>query len=522
MLNTNAAVGIDREAAVMARPTTLASVVSPEQFLTRIRERCEQDFEFFVRYFFKARKGSRFLFSDHHKQICEELMAVHRGDVTNLIINIGPRFSKTELVVIMFSAWCYVRNPRCEFIHLSYSASLVMENSDSIREILKSHEFRQLWPHITIKDNKDAKGAWATVQGGQFLAAPAGGSVTGFGAGRLDETDKEGNYTFSGAIIIDDPLKPDDARHDTLREAVNRRWDETIKSRRNSPRTPTIVIMQRIHEKDFTATLLADTELKWRHVCMPALLDEGLPTQRSLWPDKFSVEQLIAMRDKKNDRGDVNPIARAVFRSQYQQRPSSIDGDLIKAEWWKYYASKEEVLERCSFLFFTADTAYTSNSANDPSSLMLWGAERDKRLYLLDRISGWWEFPRLLTKAKEFWDKGQPRAGRMYVEAKASGLSLVQSLRGQGIAAVAWKPSDYKYPDDKVGRVNEASWNIFCGDVWLPDPEIAPWVVEVVDQASAFTNDDSHDHDDDVDNITMAVSVWTRYGGGTKRVEENQ
>ena len=485
--------------------------------LERTRERCEADFKFFCRYFFKVRKSSKFIMNSHHEEICDALMAVHRGEIQNLIINVPPRFSKTELV-ILFTAWCFVHNPRSEFIHLSYSSPLVMENSDAIRSIIKSAEFRQLWPNHIIQENRDAKGAWSLNQGGQFLAAASGGSVTGFGAGRLDECEG-GEFRFSGCILIDDPIKPDDARHDTLREAINNRWDTTIKSRRNSPRTPTILIAQRIHEKDFTAMLLADTELKWHHLCMPALIDEGMPTERSLWPAKFSVEQLRAMRDKKNERGEVNPIARAVFNSQYQQKPRSLDGNLLRASWWRTYASREEVTQRCTFFFFTADTAYTKNTANDPTSMMLWGAERGKRLYLLDRVTGHWEFPQLLTEAKKFW-KTQEDAQRMYVEAKASGLSLIQSLRQQGIKAVGWKPKDYGYPDDKVGRVKEASWNIFCGDVWLPDPEIAPWIEQVIDQCSAFTADDSHANDDDVDNITTAVSVWTKYGGGTKRVEE--
>ena len=493
------------------------SNLTAEHLLERIRERCEEDFKFFARYFFKVRKGVKFVFSEHHDVICDDLMAIYRGEITNYVLNIPPRYSKTELVIVLFSAWCIMRNPRCEFIHLSYADSLVLENSDAVREIIRSAEFIQLWPDITIRDNKKAKGAWATTQGGQFLARPAGGSVTGFGAGRLDEWDGR-DFTFSGALLIDDPLKPDDARHDTIREGVNRRWDETIKSRRNSPRTPTIVVMQRIHEKDFTAMLLADTEHKWFHRIMKALIDEGMPTERALCPAKHDVEKLKAMRDKKNDRGDIDPIARAVFNSQSQQSPSSLEGNLLKASWWRYYASKEEVIARCKFFFFTGDTAYTSDDKNDPTSLMLWGAEGGKRLYLLDRVTGHWEFPQLLTESKAFWDTCK-EAQSMYIEAKASGLSLIQTLRKHGVRAKAYNPKHYGYPADKVGRVKEASWLVFSGDVWLPDPEIAPWVDSVINQCSAFTTNDSHANDDDVDCITTATSIWSHYGGGTKRVE---
>jgi predicted phage terminase large subunit-like protein len=496
--------------------------VTADQLLTRIREKCEESFKFYARYMFKARKGVKFVFSDHHDLICEDLERIYRGEIQNYILNMPPRYSKTELVIVLFASWCFMKNPRCEFLHLSYADKLVKRNSEGIRSIITSAEFRQLWPEISILAHTSSKDAWATKQGGVFMAAPAGGTVTGFGAGRMDEWDEATQtFKFSGALMVDDPLKPKDYKHETIREEVNSNWDETIKSRRNSPHTPTIVVMQRIGEKDFTAYLLADTEMKWFHRCMPALIDEGLPTERALWPAKHTVDQLKAMRDKKNDRGEVNPVAKAMFNAQMQQNPRSLEGNLLQASWWRYYASKEEVLQRCTFFFFTADTAYTKNTANDPSAIHLWGAERGKRLYLLDRISGHWEFPALLENSGKFW-RTCPDAQRMYVEAKASGLSLIQSLRTQGIRAVAWKPKDYGYPDDKVGRVKEASWNIFNGDIWLPDPEIAPWVDQVVDQCSAFTTDDTHAHDDDVDALTMAVSVFTKYGGGTRRVEEKE
>jgi predicted phage terminase large subunit-like protein len=497
-----------------------SSGITAQHLLTRIREKCEQDFKYFARYFFKVRKGVKFVFSDHHDLICDDLMAIYRGEITNYILNMPPRYSKTELVIVLFSAWCFMKNPRSEFIHLSYAESLVLDNSDGIREIIRSAEFRQLWPDIVIRDNKKAKGAWSTIQGGQFFAKAAGGTVTGFGAGRMDEWDGE-EFQFSGALMIDDPLKPDDARHDTIREGVNRRWDETMKSRRNSPKTPVIVVMQRIHEKDFTAMLLADSEFTWKHRCLEALIDEGQPTERALWPAKHTVDELKAMRDKRNERGEVNPVAKATYNSQYQQAPSSIDGNLLKVEWWRWYASLEEVTQRCTMFFFTADTAYTGDTANDPTSLMLWGAEGGKRLYLLGRVSGHWEFPQLLTESKKFWESKEG-ATKFYVEAKASGLSLIQSLRKQGINAAKWAPKNYGYPDDKVGRVKESSWSIFNGDIWLPDPEIAPWIDSVVNQCSAFTTNDSHANDDDVDCITMAVSVWTHYGGGTKRVETQE
>ena len=124
------------------------------------RAKCEADFTYFARYFFKNRKGTKFVFNDHHRVLCDDLMRVHRGEVTHYIANLPPRYSKTELVIVLFTAWCYVKNPRCEFIHLSYSDPLVLENSDSIKDIIKSAPFRELWPGLSIRVSKDSKKAF--------------------------------------------------------------------------------------------------------------------------------------------------------------------------------------------------------------------------------------------------------------------------------------------------------------------------------------------------------------------------
>lgn len=494
--------------------------------LQRIREQCEASFAYFARYFFKVRRGSKFVLSGHHEQIVQDLEDLYAGRIQNLIINCPPRYSKTELCIVLFVAWCYARNPKCEFMHLSYSSALAMVNSDAIREVLKSREFHQLWPDIAIRANADSKQAWDTVQGGRFYAQHAGGSVTGFGAGRFDEWDGE-TFKFSGCLLIDDPLKPDDARHDTLREGVNRRWTETIRSRRNSPRTPTLCIMQRIHKKDFTAELLSDKEFTnpevFRHTKMQALIDEGLPTERALWPAKHTVEALKAMRDKRNDQGDVNPVAKEAFDAQMQQEPTPVGGGIIKETWWRYYSNREEVMKRCTAFWMTADTSYTENNANDPSSVQVWGAEGIKRLYLIDRIHGWWEFPDLLDKVSKFWSKW-PQAKRLYIENKASGPSLAQTLRRNrgedlirsGTNVILWKPKAYGYPEDKVGRMKEWSHQVHGGVVWLPDPEILPGVTAFVTEHSEFTQNDTHEHDDDCDGATMAGSVWTKKGGGVR------
>jgi predicted phage terminase large subunit-like protein len=472
-------------------------VVSPEQLIARIKDRCENDFTFFVRYFFKHRKGTKFVFNEHHEVICQNLMDVYNGLVEGYICNMPPRYGKTELIVIMFTLWCFVRNRRCEFIHLSYGLPLALENSDAIRTIIKSAEFQQLWPDFQVKDSKDSKHAWATKEGGSFMAAQAGGTVTGFGAGRLDEYDsRTGEFKFSGAITIDDPLKPDDAKHDKIRNGVNERWHSTIKSRRNSPRTPVICVMQRLHQEDFTAELLKDTDIVWRHRIMKALIDEDGPKERALWADKHTVERLKRMKA-------VNAY---VFASQMQQEPSPMGGGLIKGDWFNRYS----VLPKIKFRKVYVDTAQKTSERHDYSVFEVWGMGEDGNIYLLDVLRGKWESPDLRKKAKDFWAKHKAmdvfklgHLRQMRVEDKASGTDLIQSLKKDRVVPIPVFAQQRSV--DKVVRVNDAAPYIEAGMVYIPEEGSAPWLSDFVQECEAFTADDTHANDDQIDPLCDAI-----------------
>lgn len=467
--------------------------ISPEEAARLVaREACEADFTFFARYFFKRRKGTRFVFADHHRVLCDDLMRVWRGEITFYIANLPPRYGKTELCIILFAAWCYMMNPRCEFIHLSYADTLVLENSDAIKDILKSNEFRALWPEIAVRANKDSKKAWDTTDGGKLYATASGGQVTGFGAGRLDEwnpaTDE---FVFSGALLIDDPVKPDDARSDTVRESINARWDSTIKSRRNSPRTPVICIMQRVHEHDYTGMLIADTEFDWFVRALPALIDEDGPAERALWPAKHDVDALKAMK-KKNAY---------VFAAQMQQRPSPLGGGLLKGEWFTRYSVLPEITYRKIYV----DTAQKTGQRNDYSVFEEWGySQATGRIYLMDMIRDKWEAPELKRRAIAFWAKCLARQGvgslrQMRVEDKASGTGLIQEIAAAGAIPVYAQQRN----NDKLIRVMDGAPFVEAGLVCVP--EDAPFVSDFIDENEAFTADDTHAHDDQIDPMLDAI-----------------
>lgn len=274
-----------------------------------IKEYCQKDFIFFTAYFFKQRFNKDFVISQHHQTIADALMRVYNGQTQRLIINIAPRYGKTELAVKNFIAFSLANNPSAKFIHLSYADDLALDNSESIRELVKSEEYQQLFG-VKIKDATDSKKKWYTTQDGGVYATSAGGQVTGFGAGAIENTGK-----FEGAIIIDDPIKPDDADSDRVRDYINNKFDSTIKNRVNSRDTPIIIIMQRLHEKDLCGYVLDNDDREWEVVKMPCIYEEQ-GQEVALWPQKHTLEELYNLR-KSNE---------IVFDRQYMQNPKPLKG----------------------------------------------------------------------------------------------------------------------------------------------------------------------------------------------------
>lgn len=281
-----------------------------------------EDLYDFSRWMFLQRKGFKWQRARHHEIVCDALMRVFTGECKRLIINIPPRYSKTELAVINFIAWAFGRVPDAEFIHASYSSALAINNSAQIRALVQHEAYREIFPEVDLAS--DAQHHWKTTEGGVMYATGTGGTITGFGAGKM----RQG---FGGAIIIDDPHKADEASSDVIRNGVIDWFQNTLESRKNSPDTPIIVIMQRLHESDLAGWLLGDRgkDLQgppvaggngevWEHVCLPAWNDDGRP----LWPEKHSAEDLRRMEA-------ASPY---VFAGQYRQRPAPPDGGVIKPD----------------------------------------------------------------------------------------------------------------------------------------------------------------------------------------------
>ena len=264
---------------------------------------CLSDSLNFTRYFFKSRFHRKFVVGRHHRMIADALNKVFSGETKKLIINIAPRYGKTEQAVKNFIANGLALNPKAKFIHLSYSDDLARDNSRGVQEIMRDPEFQRLFDAKPTSPNTKK---WFTKQGGGLYAVSSAGQVTGFGAGLVDEvknaeSDKDLNEaldeflpeidgsTFGGAIIIDDPIKPDDALSALVRNKVNNKFDTTIRNRVNSRNTPIVIIMQRLHEQDLCGFLMTKEPGEWEVLSLPCIYNDEAGEEKALWPFKQTI-----------------------------------------------------------------------------------------------------------------------------------------------------------------------------------------------------------------------------------------
>lgn len=395
---------------------------------------CEEDGLYFSRYFFKQRTSGKMIVAPHHKVIQETLDRVVSGEIQRLIINVPPGYTKTEMATINMIARGIALNARARFMHLSYSHNLALLNSSTARAIVKSKLYQAMWP-MTLRDDSDSKAMWWTEQGGGVYASSAAGQVTGFRAGHMEPG-------FQGALIIDDPVKPDDAYSETIRDGVNNRFNETIKSRLAVETTPMIVIMQRIHYHDLSGYLLrGGSGEKWHHLNLPVIIDNsqsyaeqypenthaipidhGLP-DGWLWPFKHNESHRVALFSH-----------RRTAEAQYMQKPRKFNSE--GALWDEAMVAAAHSLDihlPLSRTVIAIDPQATNSEDSDETGIVAasaYGGGKE-RLYSLDGdYSGKYSPNGWATKAIDAYTTHE--ADAIVIETNQGGDMAEETLRNAG------------------------------------------------------------------------------------------
>ncbi|MAN60445.1 MAG: hypothetical protein CMI60_00730 [Parvibaculum sp.] len=446
---------------------------------------CEKSFyEFFIKAFVIAEPSVPLSTNFHHKYLCdilqgeaERIIAGKEKD-KDIIINIPFRSTKSLLVTVLFPAWCWAVHPKMRFITASYSAEISIEHATKSRDIINSEWYQKHWGEkYQIKKDQNLKARYENTFLGVRRATSVGGSVTGQGG---------------DIILVDDPTSPKNAASETERDNANEWYKSTLYSRLNEPtKGVRIIIMQRVHEDDLSGYLLYNSPDKHQHICIPAELSSDLkPSHLAehyedglFWKDRFSKNILD---DYKSALGSYG------YAGQLQQRPTPADSGMIQKNWFKIDDEKVD-----DVVNFVIDPAYTASQKNDPSALMAY-TFKDGKWQIREVQNVRLEFPDLVKHIGKFVHKnGYTSQSKIYVEPKASGKSIVQTLiRETGLNVKEDKPPT----KDKVARVQDISATCETGRVSLLKGH---WNEEFLMQCQQFP---AAKHDDMVDCLVMALN----------------
>ncbi|WP_448957385.1 phage terminase large subunit family protein [Klebsiella michiganensis] len=395
---------------------------------------CEEDGLYYARYFFKQRTGGKMIVAPHHKVIQKTLDRVIDGEIQRLIINVPPGYTKTELATINMMGRGLALNCRARFMHLSYSHNLALLNSSTARGMIKSQAYQSMWP-MALRDDADSKAMWWTEHGGGVYASSAAGQVTGFRAGHMEPG-------WQGALIIDDPVKPDDAYSEIVRDGVNNRFNETIKSRLAIETTPMIVIMQRIHYHDLSGYLLrGGSGEKWHHLNLPVIIDssrsyeEIYPENTHAIPIDHGLPDGWLWPFKHNESHRVSLFShRRTAEAQYMQNPKRFNAE--GALWNEEMISAAHAMRITQELTRTVvaiDPQATNSEESDESGIAVASVygSGDERQYSLDAdYSGKYSPNGWATKAIEAYE--QHEADAIVIETNQGGDMAEDTLRNAG------------------------------------------------------------------------------------------
>jgi predicted phage terminase large subunit-like protein len=180
-------------------------------------------------------------------------------DLQNYISS-GFVVHNSSVCSILFPVWIWTRMPNAQIIACSYTMALAHGFSRKSREVAKSDLYLKCFPEVQIV--LDQATHFTNTRGGERYAVGVGGTVTG---------------KHAHVLLLDDPIDPSAANSEAGLSAANLWLHETIASRKvNALVTPTIMIMQRLHQDDPTGNWLSHAiEGTYKHICLPADCSEG-------------------------------------------------------------------------------------------------------------------------------------------------------------------------------------------------------------------------------------------------------
>lgn len=487
----------------------------------------------FITYFFELKNGRPFQLShpmgnrSHFLTVCDELEKVFYLKKTRLIINIPPGYAKSTMLVY-FIAWCIAHYPDSNFLYISYAFELAEKHTATLKEIITMPAFKYYFG-VDLRSDSSSRSNFKTTDNGITRAFGSAGSVTGNDGGLPNLT------RFSGMVVIDDPIKPDEAHSDVIRDKIIRNYMETIKSRVRGPNVPIILIGQRVHDSDLSQFLLDGKDgSKWEHIVLAGRDNVGNPLypemhgklteeeENTLAPDVK--KQLVNERAKEWLKTEEH-FNRYSFWAQIMQRPVPDGGGIFKKDDFVLLDMEPKIIST----MIVIDTAESSKDWADYTVFGFFGIYRLEARGIDLGVYGlhWLDCREVKIEPKdlesEFFDfygrcmRHKVKPMNCVIEKASTGVTLSSVLKGtQGLRILDIQRT--KASGSKTARYYEIQPYIASGRVSFTRGD--RHVDRCIEHMAKITSNDSHSHDDICDVVQSAVQCALIEGTLLPHVED--
>lgn len=447
-------------------------------------------------------EASSYKDAKHHRAVAKVLEAIINEEVeyTFVILTMPPRHGKSEQVSRKLPAWLMGRFPHQHGVVATYNDDFAADFGKDVRTIVKTPQFRQVFPNVSLVRGGSASDKLITTAGGKWAFVGRGGSLTGQGA---------------HVLILDDLIK--DAKEASSQAIRDQAWDwfTKVAMTRRMGRKIVIMTFTRWHSDDPIGRLTdpenphynAKLAKKIKIINIPAIAEDDDPLGRKpgepLWPDgpdRFDLEFL-------EEQQSLDPLG---FAALYQQRPSLLDGDLFKRESIRFYKPSE--LPDDLRIYGASDHAVAIGQRNDFTVLLKIGIDKQSNIYLLE--CDWRKMKSdVATEAMLDMHRGNMRPLLWWAEkghiSKSIGPFLYKRMLETGVFANIREVTPVA---DKAQRAQSIVARVAMGKVFFPQDAL--WVEKAIAQMMAFPNGT---HDDFVDALSyIGLGLQSQFAAGDK------